>query len=199
MIKQLIYPLFLSICFHSLLIGGLSGELYDKTEILIQKKATPEINLAFAKISRTKKTTKVIKQIAKPTPPAALRTTRPLRKKVPSQPQVKRVVPQKAKSGVKQNAASDNYKKVLLSRLARFKKYPKIARRKRIEGDAILKVRINRFGEVLHSELAKSTGSKLLDRATNKILHQASPFPPIPEHLKSNEFEFYVPVKFKLT
>lgn len=213
MIKQLLYPVFLSICFHGLIIGSLNGNFFNKAKLQIQESSNPEINLAFAKLEKIREVEKVTEKVVAPRIKNRIRnktipkrssiprkhiSAKPPKEKTVSNQILKQASTPKAKVNKTQIATSNNYKKVLLSRLAKFKKYPRIAKRKKIEGRAILRVKIDRSGKVLESELTSSTGSELLDKATIQILNRASPLPPMPENIEANVFQFFVPVEFKL-
>jgi protein TonB len=60
----------------------------------------------------------------------------------------------------------------------------------------LVRFALNRAGEVVSSEVSKSSGNDVLDHEALEILHRASPFPPFPA-AKSGAQDIYVaPVNF---
>jgi protein TonB len=62
--------------------------------------------------------------------------------------------------------------------------YPDKARRDRLSGTLILDVTINAKGELLNTELRRSSGHQLLDDAAQRIVRLAAPFPAFPDKLR---------------
>jgi len=75
-------------------------------------------------------------------------------------------------------AASNVYNALISGHLQRFKRYPTAAHG--AVGKATVRFVLNRAGEVIASEVTKSSGNSVLDRETIDILHRANPFPPFP-------------------
>ena len=98
----------------------------------------------------------------------------------------------------KVNHGVAKYTDHLLSWLERYKTYPAAARRRGAEGDALLQIRIDRSGEVLSQKFERRSGSRILDRAVERMIKRANPFPPMPTSLAGRVFEFRVPVSFRL-
>jgi len=94
--------------------------------------------------------------------------------------------------------ATAQYEKALVSWLKKHKKYPRRARRLRIEGEGVLLIRIDRKGRIQRVTLEQSTGNRLLDKAALEIARRADPFPPMPPHDLRQEMAFFVPVVFAL-
>lgn len=94
--------------------------------------------------------------------------------------------------------AAARYEQLLLAWLERHKRYPRRAKRLRIEGEGMLRLRIGRDGKTLHVAIAQSAGNRLLDRAMLEMARRANPFPPFPEQDPRAELEFSVPVVFML-
>jgi protein TonB len=95
-------------------------------------------------------------------------------------------------------AASIRYEQLLVAWLEKHKKYPRQARRMRIEGEAILRILINRSGRTQQVTLEQGTGNRWLDKAVLEMAQRADPFPPMPEKDPRRELEFMVPVAFLL-
>jgi periplasmic protein TonB len=60
--------------------------------------------------------------------------------------------------------------------------YPDYAERLELHGNVVLGVAIGRNGELLRSEILRSSGSEILDNAAIEITKLASPFPSIPSY-----------------
>ena len=90
------------------------------------------------------------------------------------------------------------YGSQLANWLNRFKQYPALARRRGIEGDAKVRLVIERNGALLSSSLRVASGSALLDESALAMVKAASPFPRVPDELVGERFEFEVPVAFRL-
>lgn len=99
---------------------------------------------------------------------------------------------------VTDDKSKKQYQKQLANWIDQYKKYPKQAKRMRIEGEGILRILINRNGEVQHATLKQSTGNRLLDKAALKMAHKANPFPAMPKNDARQSLEFDVPIEFLL-
>ncbi len=94
--------------------------------------------------------------------------------------------------------ATVRYEQLLVAWLEKHKKYPRRAKRLRIEGEGMLRILIDRTGRTRQVSLAQRTGNRLLDKAALEMAQRADPFPPIPENDPRRELEFMVPVAFVL-
>jgi protein TonB len=94
--------------------------------------------------------------------------------------------------------ATAQYEQLLVAWLEKHKKYPRRAKRLRIEGEGKLRILIDRTGRLQNVTLEQPTGNRLLDRATLEMAHRAAPFPPMPESDSRGKLEFIVPVAFVL-
>lgn len=59
--------------------------------------------------------------------------------------------------------------------------YPDVARQKQLHGQLVLTVGLGHDGRVKSVDIIQSSGHKVLDDAAIRIVHLASPFPPIPQ------------------
>ncbi|MCO7225258.1 energy transducer TonB [Pleionea sp. CnH1-48] len=66
------------------------------------------------------------------------------------------------------------------------KNYPAAARQKKIYGDLLLKVAVNRDGTIREVNIMESSGHKILDDAAIAIVRRAAPFAPFDEELKKD-------------
>jgi len=94
--------------------------------------------------------------------------------------------------------AMAEYEQLLVAWLEKQKKYPKRAKRMRIEGEGLLRILIDRSGQAQKITLEQRTGNRLLDKAVLEMAARANPFPPMPENDLRQTLEFIVPVVFAL-
>lgn len=94
--------------------------------------------------------------------------------------------------------ATAQYKQQLRAWLEKHKKYPSAAKRLRIQGQGVLRIRIDRSGNLLHVSLEQPTGNRLLDKAALAMAKRANPFPVASDHPAPEELELLVPVGFIL-
>lgn len=90
------------------------------------------------------------------------------------------------------------YVRRFLASLERQKQYPRAARTRRMEGTALLWVRLDRGGRVLAYEVEESSGHRVLDRAVLRAIERANPLPPLPESYPGEELEVVIPIAFRL-
>jgi protein TonB len=76
------------------------------------------------------------------------------------------------------------------------KGYPSSGLRRRESGVTQVAFAIDRAGHVIDSRVIQSSGYTALDQEAIATLQRAQPFPPPPEGLAGEKFEFTVPVKF---
>ena len=80
---------------------------------------------------------------------------------------------------------------IIGSAIERAKTYPLIARKRGIEGTVYISFLISSSGKPREIEILKSSGSRILDRATVKVVKKAGPYPHIENRIE-------VPVAYKL-
>lgn len=91
-------------------------------------------------------------------------------------------------------AASNAYDARVVGHLKRFVRYPMEARG--ASGTVVVKFELNRAGEVIGSEVKKSSGNRLLDHAAIETLQRASPFPAFPAAKPEGQESYLAPVEF---
>ncbi len=111
---------------------------------------------------------------------------------------VQPAVPAETSSAPLDAIATARYEQLLVAWLEQHKKYPRRAKRLRIEGEAVLRIVIDRFGQTQQVSLVQRSGNRLLDRAALEMVKRANPFPPMPENDSRAQLEFVVPVAFLL-
>jgi protein TonB len=90
-----------------------------------------------------------------------------------------------------------SYEQVLAAWLARHKYYPAVARRRGLEGAGVVRVRIDRRGHVQSGTIERDIGSDVLDHAALDMVRRSDPFPPMPDRLAGDHFEFVVPIEYR--
>ena len=93
---------------------------------------------------------------------------------------------------------SPEYMGSIQRRLVRVKHYPALARSQGKEGTVMVRIILDRRGNVLASRIESSSGTPSLDDATTQMVQQAAPFPPFPDDLDEDRLELVVPVQFSL-
>ena len=90
------------------------------------------------------------------------------------------------------------YQRELAAHLDRFRRYPRAARLRRDEGEALVRFAIDRAGHVLSLSLDRQSGSAILDEESLDRIHRAEPLPPMPEGLAAARVEILLPIRFRL-
>ncbi|MEN6542048.1 TonB family protein [Parvibaculum sp.] len=96
------------------------------------------------------------------------------------------------------NAAREDYSAKLQAWLAAHKRYPVQARRMRLEGSALLQLRVGPEGQVVAHRIEQSTGSVILDREVEAMLARSEPLPAPPANLAGGNPEFHFLIHFDL-
>jgi protein TonB len=90
------------------------------------------------------------------------------------------------------------YEQVLAAWLDRHKYYPSTLRRRGIEGEGKLQIRITREGDVLDVTILKAFTHPSLTSIAEDWVKRAEPFPPVPSQISGESYVFAVPVVFRL-
>jgi len=78
------------------------------------------------------------------------------------------------------------------------KHYPRMARRLGVEGRVVLAFTLRADGRLAGVRVAESSGSELLDEAALQAVRDAAPFPPFPEGVGRERWDFTLPLYFAL-
>ena len=105
-----------------------------------------------------------------------------------------RALPKNAKVGEFTEAGSNAYNALVFGHLQKFKRYPAAAHG--ASGIVMVRFALNREGEVISSEVTKSSGNSVLDREALDILRRASPFPAFPAAKPGTQDLYIAPVNF---
>lgn len=91
------------------------------------------------------------------------------------------------------------YEQELSKWLAEHKQYPTAARALGQHGKPVLRLQIDRKGQIKSSKIEKSSGYRLLDDAALKMAQNSSPYPAPPKHYPGELIlEFLIPISFDL-
>lgn len=91
------------------------------------------------------------------------------------------------------------YEQTISLWIQKFKIYPEEARAGGMEGETVVRIRINRRGDVHYYALERTTGYQVLDRAALDMVRRANPVPAVPSDYPPGEvLEFLIPVSFNL-
>lgn len=90
------------------------------------------------------------------------------------------------------------YEQTLAAWLNSHKYYPASLRRRGIEGEGKLQVRIARSGHVLAVDVAAAFPHPSLEAISQDWVKRAQPFPPVPDTIPGESYVFIVPVGFRL-
>ncbi len=94
--------------------------------------------------------------------------------------------------------AESTWQSTLLGHLEHHRRYPHLAQRRREEGVAYVRFRVDRSGHVLSASLERGSGVEVLDSEALEVLERAQPVPPPPRELAGESVEVVVPVHFRL-
>jgi periplasmic protein TonB len=144
-------------------------------ETKVEPPVQPEAEVT---LPRTEEQKEIEKPKQQPTPPA---------------PET-RALPKGERIGQFSEAASNVYLARVAGHLKRFTHYPLEAHG--ASGTVLVRFELNRAGEVIASEVKKSSGNPILDRAALTILRSASPFPSFPAAKPEARDSYLAPVEF---
>jgi protein TonB len=92
-----------------------------------------------------------------------------------------------------------SYEKKLALWLQKHHYYPPAARHRNLEGEAVVRLQIDRLGNIRFFELAEPTEHLMLDDAVIQMIERSDPVPPVPDSYPGDfVIEFLIPVTFKL-
>lgn len=94
---------------------------------------------------------------------------------------------------------AERYEQLISAWIQKFKQYPEEARRQNMQGETLVRIRIDRQGNIHYWALEYSTGAPLLDRSAIEMVKRANPVPAVPsDYPEGEQFDFLIPVNFKL-
>jgi protein TonB len=92
----------------------------------------------------------------------------------------------------------DDYLEKLRRWLAKHKKYPEEAHKKKQEGSVLVGFVLARDGTVLEAHIERSSGFLLIDQAAIDMMRRASPVPPVPPSYTGERLAIAMPVRFTI-
>lgn len=89
------------------------------------------------------------------------------------------------------------YEQTISLWIQKFKLYPEKARELGMQGSTVVRIRIDRRGNIRYSALEGHTGYPELDRAALDMVRRANPVPAVPDTYPAGDmFEYLIPVNF---
>ena len=92
----------------------------------------------------------------------------------------------------------NNYSNLLRAHIAKHKKYPRIAQRRKMQGEVVIAIKIGGDGSLISKNIQKSSGHKVLDKEGMNMMEKSKPFPVPPDTLKNSVTNVVVPIAFNL-
>lgn len=100
--------------------------------------------------------------------------------------------------GLATEQARINYQDAVATLLSKAKRYPERALKRRITGQATVKIEINADGSLANFAIVRSTESDILDDEVRAMVDRAAPFPAFPADLRKQSIALIVPIAFSL-
>ena len=91
-----------------------------------------------------------------------------------------------------------SWQKKVVTLVGKKQVYPRSAIMKEIEGQAKVKVSIDRSGSLQGFEMVEATGHDVLDKEVDKLMKRINPLPAPPEELPDNKLTFVLPLSWVL-
>ncbi|KIN72630.1 TonB family protein [Sulfitobacter guttiformis] len=89
-----------------------------------------------------------------------------------------------------------DWQKSIVLLISGAKTYPAKARSNRIEGLVQIRFTLDRYGALIATEVARSSGSTLLDEAAVTTVEQLAKMPAPPNYLTGDEFTLMIPLRY---
>jgi protein TonB len=107
---------------------------------------------------------------------------------------------EKAGSGeeTKKPSVSTVYLQSIYQKIEKYKRYPRLARDRGIEGSILVEFVLDSNGKLLHNQVLRSSGFKILDREALLTIRRAAPFPKLPAHQMAGQVVLKIPITFEL-
>jgi protein TonB len=91
-----------------------------------------------------------------------------------------------------------SYQDMVATLLARAKRYPERALKRRMTGEGAIRIEISANGSLSDFQIIQSTTTPILDEELRAMVERASPFPAFPADLRKGSLALVVPVAFRL-
>ena len=101
-------------------------------------------------------------------------------------------------SGEELEEIQGRFSSKIWEKIARKKRYPRIARKRGYEGRPVVGFVLGNKGQLLDLFIIKSSNNKLLDKAALDAVKRGAPYASIPSKLKLDSIRFNIPISFIL-
>lgn len=91
-----------------------------------------------------------------------------------------------------------SYQDMVATLLARAKRYPERALKRRMTGEGSIRLEISQDGSLASFQIIRSTEMPILDDELRAMVDRAAPFPAFPNDLRKNRLALVVPIAFRL-
>ncbi len=91
-----------------------------------------------------------------------------------------------------------SYQDMVATLLARAKRYPERALKRRVTGEGSIRLEISADGSLADFQILRSTETPILDEELRAMVERAAPFPAFPSDLRKNRLALVVPIAFRL-
>ncbi|MEE8312105.1 MAG: TonB family protein [Candidatus Binatia bacterium] len=91
-----------------------------------------------------------------------------------------------------------SYQDVLADWLRRHRQYPMHLRRRGVEGDGSLRLRVDRRGNVALARMESPIPDARLNELSMDLVRRSSPFPRMPDDLEGESFECVIDIRYRL-
>ncbi len=91
-----------------------------------------------------------------------------------------------------------SYQDMVATLLARAKRYPERALKRRMTGEGSIRLEITPDGSLADFQIIRSTETPILDDELRAMVERAAPFPAFPSDLRKNRLALVVPVAFRI-
>jgi protein TonB len=167
-------------------------------------------------------------EIPKPVPSELVKTVEPVQPQMETKPVIAETAPQSepqaapvpepvktpsllmngAKTGSETSSASAStvvkpavsaaYLETVYQKIEKCKRYPRLARYRGIEGEALLEFVLARDGKLMDTRVLRSSGYAILDREALLTVRRAKPFPKLPEGTRAGQVALKVAISFAI-
>ena len=90
------------------------------------------------------------------------------------------------------------WRNLLVAHLQKFKRYPRSAMARHVQGIVLLGFTVDREGRLVSRNIVRGSGSDELDQEALDMIQRAQPLPPFPATMQQEAQSFTVPVRFYL-
>ena len=90
------------------------------------------------------------------------------------------------------------FKDKIWERISHCQNYPLWAKKNNIEGTVVMRLTLNRSGQIQGLDLEKTSGHSVLDEAAKEAVLRGAPYPPFPAWLPHTRLALKVPIRFTL-